>query len=79
MVGWRGKLLISSQVGSGNPLESIFKIFVCYYYIGGVQPWDLKIPPRINMFLWLLSQAKNMTRDNLSKRYSKTLRVQFMQ
>lgn len=40
----------------------------------GVQPiylpavWDLKIPPRIQNFLWLFSQNKIMTRDNLRKR-----------
>jgi hypothetical protein len=30
--------------------------------------WDLKIPPRIQIFLWLLSQNKIMTRDNLRRR-----------
>jgi hypothetical protein len=40
----------------------------------GVQPvylpavWDLKIPPRIQNFLWLFSQNKILTRDNLRKR-----------
>jgi hypothetical protein len=40
----------------------------------GVQPvflpavWDLKIPPRVQIFLWLLSQNKIMTRDNLRHR-----------
>jgi hypothetical protein len=39
----------------------------------GVQPvylpavWDLKIPSRVQIFLWLLSQNKIMTRDNLSQ------------
>jgi hypothetical protein len=30
--------------------------------------WALKIPPRVQFFLWLLSNNKNLTRDNLSKR-----------
>ena len=40
----------------------------------GVQPiytpavWDLKVPPRIQGFLWLFSQNKIMTCDNLRKR-----------
>jgi hypothetical protein len=29
--------------------------------------WKLKIPPRIQVFLWLFSQNKVMTRDNLRK------------
>jgi hypothetical protein len=40
----------------------------------GIQPiylpsvWKLKIPPRIQVFLWLFSQNKIMTRDNLRHR-----------
>jgi hypothetical protein len=30
--------------------------------------WDLKISPRIQIFVWLLSQNKILTRDNLRKR-----------
>jgi hypothetical protein len=30
--------------------------------------WKLHIPPRVHIFLWLLSQNKLMTRDNLKKR-----------
>jgi hypothetical protein len=30
--------------------------------------WKLKIPPRIQVILWLFSQNKIMTRDNLRKR-----------
>ena len=30
--------------------------------------WGLKIPPRVQVFLWLLSNNKLLTRDNLSKR-----------
>jgi hypothetical protein len=30
--------------------------------------WKLKIPPRIQVFLWLFSQNKVMTRDNLRRR-----------
>lgn len=29
--------------------------------------WHLKIPPRIQFFLWLLSKNKTLTRDNLSR------------
>jgi hypothetical protein len=31
--------------------------------------WGLALPPRIHIFLWLLSQGKFMTRDNLKKRH----------
>lgn len=30
--------------------------------------WNLNIPLRIHIFLWLLSNNKLLTRDNLSKR-----------
>jgi hypothetical protein len=30
--------------------------------------WDLKIPPRVQIFLWILFQNKIMTRDNLRHR-----------
>jgi len=30
--------------------------------------WGLKIPPRVQVFLWLLSNNKLLTRDSLSKR-----------
>jgi hypothetical protein len=30
--------------------------------------WKLHIPPRIHIFMWLLSNDKLQTRDNLSKR-----------
>jgi hypothetical protein len=30
--------------------------------------WDLKIPPRVQFFLWLLFKNKVLTRDNLAKR-----------
>jgi hypothetical protein len=41
---------------------------------GGVIPihtpavWKLHVPPRIDIFLWLLSNDRLLTRDNLSKR-----------
>jgi hypothetical protein len=41
---------------------------------GGVMPiyipavWNLIVPPRVHIFLWLLSHNKLMTRDNLLKR-----------
>jgi hypothetical protein len=30
--------------------------------------WTLRIPPRVQFFLWLLTKNKNLTRDNLAKR-----------
>jgi len=30
--------------------------------------WKLKIPPRVQIFLWLLSKNKLLTRNNLGKR-----------
>jgi hypothetical protein len=42
---------------------------------GGVQPifipvvLQLHIPPRVYIFLWLLSHKKLMTRDNLERRH----------
>jgi hypothetical protein len=30
--------------------------------------WKIKVPPRIHIFLWLLSNNKVLTRDNLAKR-----------
>lgn len=32
--------------------------------------WNLKIPPRVHFFLWLLTKNKVLTRDNVSKRKS---------
>jgi hypothetical protein len=29
--------------------------------------WDLTIPPRVQFFLWLVSQNKILTRDNIAK------------
>ena len=40
----------------------------------GMQPvyipavWSIKIPPRVQVFLWFLSHNKLMTKDNLAKR-----------
>jgi len=50
--------------------QSLYKII----NFRGVQPvfvsavWDIKVPPRVHFFLWLLSKNKVLTRDNLSKR-----------
>jgi hypothetical protein len=30
--------------------------------------WKLKVPPRIHFFLWLLSNNKLLTRDNLEEK-----------
>ena len=40
----------------------------------GIQPvytpvvWNLHVPPRIHIFLWLLTNNKTLTRNNLAKR-----------
>jgi hypothetical protein len=31
--------------------------------------WGLQVPPKIHIFLWLVSHNKIMTRDNLKKRH----------
>src|SRR4051794_41111561 len=42
---------------------------------GGVTPiyipsvWQLHIPPRVHIFLWLLAHKKLMTRDNMKRRH----------
>jgi hypothetical protein len=30
--------------------------------------WDIKVPPRVQYFVWLLSKNRLLTRDNLCKR-----------
>jgi hypothetical protein len=30
--------------------------------------WKIRVPPRIHIFLWLLTNNKTLTRDNLTKR-----------
>ena len=30
--------------------------------------WDIKVPPKIHFFLWLVTHNKLLTRDNLAKR-----------
>ena len=51
-------------------VQSLYKII----NFRGIQPvlvssvWDIKIPPRVQYFLWLLSKNKLLTRDNLGKR-----------
>ena len=39
---------------------------VVLLYVSAV--WKLKIPPRVQIFLWLVSKNKILTRDNLAKR-----------
>jgi hypothetical protein len=57
----------SSGVYSSSSLYAIINF-------GGVMPiyipavWKLIVPPRVHIFLWLLSHNKLMTRDNLLKR-----------
>jgi hypothetical protein len=51
-------------------VQSLYKII----NFRGIQPvlvssiWDIKSPPRVQYFLWLLSKNRLLTRDNLSKR-----------
>jgi hypothetical protein len=51
-------------------VQSLYKVV----NFRGIQPvfassiWDIKIPPTIQYFMWLLSKNKLLTRDNLSKR-----------
>jgi hypothetical protein len=50
--------------------QSLYKIV----NFRGIKPihtpavWSLKIPPRVHFFLWLLTQNKTLTRDNVAKR-----------
>lgn len=50
--------------------QSLYKIInfrgILPVYVPAV--WNLKIPPRVHFFLWLLSKNKLLTRDNLSLR-----------
>jgi hypothetical protein len=50
--------------------QSLYKIInhrgILPVYVSAI--WDLKIPPRVHFFLWLLAKNKNLTRDNLGKR-----------
>jgi hypothetical protein len=51
-------------------VQSLYRII----NFSGIQPvlvssiWYIKIPPRVQYFLWLLSKNRLLTRDNLSKR-----------
>jgi hypothetical protein len=54
--------------------EYTIKSFYAIVNNGGIVPihtpaiWNLTIPPRIHVFLWLLSKNKTLTRVNLHKR-----------
>jgi hypothetical protein len=50
--------------------QSLYKIinFRGVVPIHSPSVWSLKIPPRVQFFLWLLSNNKNLTRDNLAKK-----------
>jgi hypothetical protein len=57
----------SSSLYSSQSLYSIINFRgVVPIYIPSV--WKLIVPPRIHIFLWLLSKNKILTRDNLEKR-----------
>ena len=51
-------------------LSSFYKIVHFRGVIPGNGPivWEVKIPPRVQIFIWLASNNKLLTRDNLSKR-----------
>jgi hypothetical protein len=69
---------------SGEPDQLVWKLHASGEYtfqslydvvnFGGVKPvfipsvWKLNVPPGIQVFLWLVSNNKILTRDNLSKR-----------
>ncbi|WVZ69867.1 hypothetical protein U9M48_018590 [Paspalum notatum var. saurae] len=50
--------------------QSLYKVinFRGAFQVHSPAVWSLKIPPRVHFFLWLLSQNKVLTRDNLAKR-----------
>jgi len=56
--------------------KGVYNVLSLYKIINfrGIQPvlvssiWDIKVPPRVQYFLWLLSKNRLLTRDNLSKR-----------
>jgi hypothetical protein len=56
-----------------NGVYSFKSIYILFNF-WGVTPiflpvvWDLKIPPRVQVYLWLFFQNKVMTRDNLRRR-----------
>jgi hypothetical protein len=56
----------SSGIYSAHSLYSVinFRGFPVYFPV----VWKLTIPPRVHIFLWLLSKNNLITRDNLGKR-----------
>jgi len=58
---------------SSNGKYSVQSLYVVINH-KGITPvyvhnvWKLQIPPRVQMFLWLLSKNRTLTRDNLAKR-----------
>lgn len=58
---------------NSNGLYSTQTLYAVISY-GGVQPvyppviWEISVAPRIQVFLWLMSNNKFLTRDNLAKR-----------
>ena len=58
---------------NSNDIYSVQSLYAVVNF-RGVKPvypsaiWGLYIPPRVQVFLWLLSNNKLLTRDNLSKR-----------
>jgi hypothetical protein len=62
------------QYASGGIYSSSFLYAIINF--GGLTPiyipavWNLHIPPRVHIFLWLLAQNKLVTRDKMKKRKS---------
>jgi hypothetical protein len=57
----------SSGIYSSQSMYSIINFRgVSPVYVPSV--WKLTVPPRVQLFLWLLSKNKILTRDNLEKR-----------
>ena len=49
------------MINDDNNFKGILPVFV-------PAVWQLKVPSRVNFFLWLLSKNKTLTRDNLNIR-----------
>lgn len=64
----------SSGVYSTKSLYSIINFRgIMPLYIPAL--WSLVVPPRIHIFIWLLSHNRIMTRDNLKKKTLKNLKI----
>jgi len=63
--------ILWSHTSSGKyEVQSLYAMIsfrgVVPMYVSSI--WKLSVPPRVNFFLWLVSNNKVLTRDNLAKR-----------